>query len=75
MKRPKDTGSGPSLAYLLHLWPEAGDKPDVWRVSLQDLTTRSRRGFASLEELFAFLQTLATQNSAPSNETGQQRSE
>ena len=70
-----DTGSHTALAYLLHIWPEAGEDLAVWRVSLQDLTTQSRRGFASLEELYAFLQTLLTQNSVPAKETGPQRSE
>jgi hypothetical protein len=68
------SGQEAALAYLLHLWPEEGEDPTVWRVSLQDLNTQSRRGFASLDELFAYLETLSTQNRASSIETRQKRS-
>jgi hypothetical protein len=44
-------------AYLLRLWvsdSEATDKAG-WRASLEDSHTGERLGFASLEQLFAFL--------------------
>ncbi len=40
-------------SYLLRLWCEAPDRD--WRASLQDPRTGKRFGFASLEQLFAFL--------------------
>ncbi len=40
-------------SYLLRLWCEASDR--AWRASLQDPRTSKRIGFASLEQLFAFL--------------------
>jgi hypothetical protein len=43
------------LAYLLRLW-QAGDVGDsTWRASLESPHTGERRGFASLDLLFAFL--------------------
>ena len=42
-------------SYLLRLWP-VEDKSDlVWRASLESSGTEERWGFASLDELFAFL--------------------
>jgi hypothetical protein len=45
--------------YLLHLWQERPHRPGssgVWRISLEAARGGERRGFASLEELVAFLQ-------------------
>ena len=42
--------------YLLRFWEERSDHHDgpvVWRFSLEDPHTGTRRGFASLEALFA----------------------
>ena len=44
----------PYSAYLLRLW-RTQEVRDAWRVSLEDAETRELRGFASLEEVFAFL--------------------
>jgi hypothetical protein len=43
--------------FLLRCWEEHSEHPelDAWRFSLQDPSTGQRRGFASLEALFAFL--------------------
>ncbi len=43
--------------FLLRCWEEHSEHPelDAWRFSLQDPGTGQRRGFASLEALFAFL--------------------
>ena len=43
--------------YLLRCWEER-EEEDVsrWRVSLEDARTGARRGFVSLEDMFAFLQ-------------------
>jgi hypothetical protein len=44
--------------YLLRAWrerPASPGHPAVWRFSLEDVRTRQRRGFGSLEGLVAFL--------------------
>ena len=41
------------LSYLLRLWRTSKESP--WRASLEDPQTGERRGFGSLEALFAFL--------------------
>jgi len=46
-------------AFLLRYWEERGQKTQhdtVWRFSLEDAHTGRRRGFASLEQMIAFLQ-------------------
>ncbi len=43
----------PYYAYLLRFWRE---HESGWRFSLQDPHTETRRGFATLEELIAFLE-------------------
>jgi hypothetical protein len=46
----------PYLSYLLRLWLAGdGDQPQ-WRASLDDSFNGERVGFASPQELFAFLQ-------------------
>jgi|GEM_PF-1184607 hypothetical protein len=42
-------------AYLLRLWRE-GQADEPWRASLQSAATGQRMNFASLEDLFNFLQ-------------------
>jgi hypothetical protein len=49
------------LAYLLRLW-QVGDKGRIgWRASAENVHTGERRGFASLGELFTFLENEAGQ--------------
>ncbi len=43
------------IAYLLRLWRTGGQAGGAWRASIEDPHTGERRGFASLEALFAFL--------------------
>jgi len=43
------------LSYLLRLW-RVGTEKTTWRASLESPHTGERIGFASLGELFAFLQ-------------------
>jgi hypothetical protein len=50
-----DSQNDAYLAYLLRLW-RVRETCDKWRVSLEDARTRELHGFASLEEVFAFLQ-------------------
>jgi len=44
------------LSYLLRLWQTDDGETQVWRASLDSPGTRKRQGFASLEELFSFLE-------------------
>jgi hypothetical protein len=44
------------VAYLLRLWQEGGGERPLWRVSLESPQGGERLGFASLEDLFAFLE-------------------
>jgi hypothetical protein len=44
------------LSYLLRLWQTDDGETQVWRASLDSPGTRERQGFASLEELFSFLE-------------------
>jgi len=49
------------LSYLLRLWQEsagdpAGHDSPLWRASLEKPQSDMRRGFASLEDLFVFLE-------------------
>lgn len=46
------------LSYLLRLWQTSDSSPGkagVWRVMLEDPQTGEKRGFASLEAAFTFL--------------------
>ena len=47
------------LSYLLRLWPSGRRDKMVWRASLESPMTGERRGFATLKELFTFLETQA----------------
>ncbi len=58
------------LSYLLRLWQIKSGGELVWRASLESPHTGERRGFASLEALFAFLrQQTSTVSDADSAET------
>ncbi len=46
-------------SYLLRLWRNDSIVSSGWRASVEDARTGERFGFASLEELFAFLMQLA----------------
>ena len=52
------------VSYLLRLWQTQHAGALVWRASLQSAHTGERRGFASLDELVAFLE----QETAPLDE-------
>ncbi len=45
-------------SYLLRLWRNGSTNSTGWRASVEDARTGERFGFASLEELFAFLMQL-----------------
>ncbi len=44
------------LSYLLRLWQTSDGEKQIWRASLESPGTGERRGFASLKELVAFLE-------------------
>jgi hypothetical protein len=49
-------------SYLLRLWRNNGQGGSGWRASLEIPETGERIGFASLEELFAYLMDLTLSN-------------
>jgi hypothetical protein len=46
----------PYLAYLLRLWQVRDEGQTGWRASVENVHTGERLGFASLTELWAFLE-------------------
>lgn len=58
------------LSYLLRLWQEQGGNPPLWRASLESPRSGEQRGFASLAELFDFLENEVTQ-SQPGSSTSE----
>ena len=54
------------ISFLLRLWQTESKGDLVWRASLESSDTEERRGFTSLDELFAFLlqQTAGTSDSS-----------
>ena len=55
------------LSYLLRLW---GAGKGAWRASLESPMTGERHGFASLKDLFAFLQARADDQADPESASG-----
>jgi hypothetical protein len=49
-------------SYMLHLWRTEEPGASNWRASLEVPETGKRLGFASLEQLFAFLIDLSERN-------------
>jgi hypothetical protein len=43
------------FSFLLRVWRAGDGKQPNWRASVEDIRTGERRGFDSLEELFAFI--------------------
>ena len=43
------------LSYLLRLWLSNDGEKTAWRISLESIQTRKRKGFASIEELVVYL--------------------
>ena len=52
---------GPYVSYLLRLWQIQSKGELVWRASLERSSTRERRGFARLGDLFTFLEQVTAQ--------------
>jgi hypothetical protein len=58
-KRPRDVEEQPDYhAYLLRMWRENAGR-QTWRASLESAQSGLRKGFASLNELFRFLERTA----------------
>ncbi|MFQ5858223.1 MAG: hypothetical protein ACE5LU_21680 [Anaerolineae bacterium] len=51
----------------MRLWESSGNGKPAWRASLEDPRTGSRKGFASLEALFAFLEAETSETARPSD--------
>jgi hypothetical protein len=49
-------------SFILRMWCVGEPPAAVWHASLEDPSTRERFGFASLEQLFAFLMELSERN-------------
>ena len=45
------------LSYMLRLWQTSDGTKQIWRASLESPGTSERWGFASLKDVFDFLQT------------------
>jgi hypothetical protein len=46
----------PYLAYLLRLWQVSTEQGTMWRAAVESPHTAERRAFATLDQLFAFLE-------------------
>ena len=57
------------VSYMLRLWQAEQDGAWVWRASLENAHTGERRGFASLAELYAFLEQKPTERSPPDRQS------
>ncbi len=58
------------ISYLLRIWETANGETRLWRAQLEQPGTGERRGFASLQDLFRFLesQTRLSANPHPGDE-------
>jgi hypothetical protein len=66
MTNTEGRGEEPAyLAYLLRLWQVRSDKEATWRASLVSPGSDEPRGFASLDDLFAFLRRQTGVQSCP----------
>jgi hypothetical protein len=62
---PREVGTPDGyMSYLLRLWREGGESVG-WRASLHDPRTGERMGFASVDELFGYLQRQMGTESGP----------
>ena len=59
-------------AYMLRLWL-VEDDGRRWRASLEDVATGEMLGFASLEKLMDYLQSLRVEGQRPGKERGEER--
>jgi hypothetical protein len=62
-------------SYLLRLWQTGNDSERIWRASLETPGSGERRGFASLRELFDFLEAQTAIQGSISNKKEGERDE
>jgi hypothetical protein len=66
-KQPGQTGENQhpihSRTYILRLWRADEPRTAEWHASLEDPFTKERFGFASMEQLFAFLMEVSEKDS------------
>jgi hypothetical protein len=67
-----DNEQRPYFAYMLRLWCVSANGDVVWRASIEDPHTGERHGFASLEQLFKFLERQAREASYGECQTANQ---
>ena len=63
------------LSFLLRLWQTSSDDEQIWRASLETPGSGERRGFASLRELFDFLEAQTAIQDSISNKREGERNE
>lgn len=51
-----------NCSFILRLWPADQSESNHWRASVEEPETGKRIGFASLEQLFAFLMDISEKN-------------
>ncbi len=57
------------LAYMLRIWLVRDNRQTLWRASVENAQTGERRGFASLDDLFEYLQSQAAAMLEPKRRT------
>ena len=61
------------MAYLVRIWPVRNTKGMGWRAFITNAQTGEDRGFASLEELFNFLEVEVCQRTLGDSKPGKGR--
>jgi hypothetical protein len=56
-------------SFLLRLWRAGDDGNPIWRASLENPHTGEHLGFASLKELFTYLETQTDESVVPKEES------
>jgi hypothetical protein len=57
-------------SYLLRLWQVHAYGENAWHILLENVQTGEKRGFASLEELFAYFDQVVEQENKVTDEVG-----
>jgi hypothetical protein len=52
----------PGRSFILRIWLAASRRdPEPWRITLQDVDSGARRGFATFDEFFLFLEAIGAE--------------
>ncbi len=62
------------ISFLLRLWCAEGDESSDWQASLEVPGTGKRIGFASLEQLFAYLMDLSADQASNAGQESKRKS-